>query len=226
MTAEDFAAGVSEAETLFRAGRLDDATARFEQLLRLAPNPECSARAREILDLLHAAQTEVQPSSPAESDEIFGPEDVQNIHLLIANYAQDPTGSNREQMIALQQGLMNFIVSSAPATVEAEFKRGVGEVFRALAASALTSESPSEETQAQLAVLDEALAAAESSAASPDFRPLLARMLYATPDRAAPKFPVDKTPAWVRTEYAGWLGSAAQPVGSANEKELCAVAKD
>jgi predicted O-linked N-acetylglucosamine transferase (SPINDLY family)/glycosyltransferase involved in cell wall biosynthesis len=225
-TLGDFQKIITDAEALVRAARLEDAIALVEQGLRQAPTTECATRAREILDLLRAelktapAPEVAKASASFSDDEVFGADEVEGIQQIIAAYGNAPTDpALRNQLVDLQQGLMNFLVTAEPGKLEGHFRGSLGSVFRALLKSGLSSEPASEALTAQCAVLDEAIAAAESAAGAFDVRPLLARILCAPAHRGAVTVAVEKIPAWWVDDYLGYVLFAPPVFVAAGEAE-------
>jgi GT2 family glycosyltransferase len=213
-TPVEFARIVMEAEALVREGRLDEAISKIEATLPFAPNGECTARAQEILELLRAAR-------PAD-DEFFGADEVENIQQLIAAYRRDPADPSREQLVALQQGLMNFLDTADLLALERQFAGTFGEVFRAMAASGLPAEAASAESAARLVLLDQSLADGAHFNGAFNFRPLLARMLCAPASRGTLAVKPEQLPLWLRHDFSTYCSSAESSDGVASAKELCA----
>lgn len=224
-TVAEFQKIIEEAEALVRASQVSAAIELIERALGVAPTTECANRAQEILGLLKAELTPPQSAGPAESvafsaDELFGHDEVAAIRQVIAAYGDDPTArAQRDQLVELQQGLMNFIVTAEIEKLEGHFKGSLGQVFRALVTSGLSTEVPTEETIAQLAVLDEALGGPEEPDKDFDFRPLLARILCAPAYRGAVTIAVAKIPAWWVDDYLGYVLLAPQVFVMAGEAE-------
>jgi glycosyltransferase involved in cell wall biosynthesis/predicted O-linked N-acetylglucosamine transferase (SPINDLY family) len=208
---DPFQQTIERAQSLVREGRLEEAIAQMEQTLRVSPTIEGSARSNEILDLLRAARpspaalpTSIAPAATA-SEEIFGPDEVGNIEQLVATYRDNPADPARDQLRELQQGLMNFLVTAPADQLGAHFSGGFGRVFRALVTTGLSTEVPTDETMAQLAVLDEALAGPSDSKKGFDYRPLLARLLCAPAHRGVVTIAPDRIPAWFLDDYLGYV---------------------
>lgn len=221
-TLAEFQTLMAEAGELVRENRTVEATALVEQAARLAPNPECVARAEEILGMLRSAApaTSVAPVASADTaDEFFGPDEVRNVEQMIAVYGHNPADPVREQLFDLQQGLMNFLVTAELEKLQGHFQGGFGHVFRALAKSGLPSEPPTEEARTQCAILDEALASAVKSTESFDFRPLLARMLRAPAHRGNVAIAPEKIPGWLLDDYLAYVLHAPQVFVAEGEAE-------
>ena len=209
-TVAEFQKIIEEAESLVRAARLDEAIEMIERARRAAPTTECGNRAAEILELLKA---ELAPPSVERgagvafsSDELFGKDEVEAIRKVIAAYSSDPTEeAQRNQLVELQHGLMNFIVTAEIKKLEVHFKGSLGQVFRALVNSGLSSEPSTETVVDQRAVLDEALAKALVAEGGYDVRPLLARMLCAPAHRGTVTVGVENVPAWLLEDYLGYV---------------------
>lgn len=197
----EFQQAIQAAEKLLQQGKGDEAVFYLEQARQAAPTPDCVARAEEILQMLRAEQTPA--ANPASEEEIFGPEEEKNIQQLIAAYGENPAAPARGQLVELQQGLMNFLVTAEAAKLEVQFRGSFGRVFRALVKSGLSAEPPAAEATEQ-AILDEALAESGKSGAF-DFRPLLARMLCVPAHRGAVHFAVQKIPAWLLEDYLAYV---------------------
>jgi predicted O-linked N-acetylglucosamine transferase (SPINDLY family)/glycosyltransferase involved in cell wall biosynthesis len=225
-TLADFSKIIADAEALVRAARLGDAIALVEQGLRQAPTAECATRAREILDLLRAelktapAPEAAEASTSFSDKELFGPDEVEGIQQIITAYSNAQTDpALRNQLVELQHGLMNLLVTAEPEKLEGHFFGSLGRVFRALIKSGLSSESPSEALKAQCAVLDEAIAAAETAAGAFDVRPLLARILCTPAHRGSVTVAVEKIPAWFIEDYLGYVLFAPPVFVAAGEAE-------
>lgn len=206
-TLADFQKIMADAGELVRENRTAEATALVEQAARCAPTPECAARADEILGMLRSASpaSSVAPAAaPDASEELFGADEVRNVEQMIATYGENPADPVREQLLELQQGLMNFLVTSDSQKLDDQFQGSFGRVFRALVKSGMSSEPPSEEARAQGTILDEALAASDKSE-SFDFRPLLARMLRVPAHRGSVSIAPDKIPAWFLDDYLAYV---------------------
>jgi predicted O-linked N-acetylglucosamine transferase (SPINDLY family)/glycosyltransferase involved in cell wall biosynthesis len=213
---------MTDAGELVRENRTAEALVIVEQAARLAPTPECAARAEEILGMLRSAApaASVAPTAHADpSDELFGPDEVRNVEQMIATYGDNPADPVREQLLDLQQGLMNFLVTAEPEKLEGQFQGGFGRVFRALAKSGLPSEPPTEEARVQCAILDEALASPGKPAESFDFRPLLARMLRVPAHRGNVSIAPEKIPAWLLDDYLAYVLHAPQVFVTDGEAE-------
>lgn len=221
-TLGDFQKIIADAETLVREARVEEAIALVEQALGRAPTTECATRAREILDLLRA---ELKPAAVAagaafSDDDLFGADEVENIEQLIAAYSETPTDATlRNQLVELQQGLMNFLVTAEPEKLEGYFRGSLGRVFRALVKSGLASEPSSETVVGQCAVLDEAIAAADAATGAFDVRALLGRILCAPAHRGVVTVAVEKIPAWLLEDYLGYVLFAPAVFVMAGEDE-------
>lgn len=220
---QEFQRAIGATEGLLQNGQFDEAIARMEQALQIAPTAECVNRAKEILEMLRTAKEEQASAaaSPAgvASEEIFGPEEVQNIQQMIAAYGNNPADPVREQLLELQQGLMNFMVTAETEKFESLFQGSFGQVFRALLKSGLSSEPPTEDACTQGAILDEALALSAPSATAFDFRPLLARMLRIPAHRGSVTIAPEKIPAWFLEDYLGYVLHAPQVFVTGGEAE-------
>jgi len=218
---ETFDQIIASAETCVRENRLADAIAQVERALSIAPSAECADRAREIIASLQAA-IPAAPSAetePAEG-EIFEEEDVRSIEHLLAAYSDDPAdATNTGKLLSLQQGMMNYLVTTPIDRLEALFQGSFGRVFRAVTRSGLPSEPPTDESRAQLAVLDEALAGTPDRAKGFDYRPVFARMLRAPAHRGTIAVPPENLPGWFRDDYLGYLLAAPQVFVAAGEAE-------
>jgi len=213
-TVAEFQEIIADAETLVREARVGEAIELIERARRVAPTTECANRAQEILDLLKAELTappSPQPAASGESvafsaDELFGHDEVAAIRQVIAAYGDDPTApAQRNQLVELQQGLMNFIVTAESRKLEGHFKGSLGQVFRALVKSGLSSEPSTDAVAEQRSVLDEAIATATAAADPYDVRPLLARMLSAPAHRGRVTVGVEKIPDWLIEDYLGYV---------------------
>ncbi len=154
------------------------------------------------------------------AEELFGPDEIQAIEQLCTAYSNNPTDADVSgQLQALQQGLMNFLVTAPPGELESRFKGSLGRVFRAVVQSGLPSEAPTEEARAQLAVLDEVLAGPSDPEKGSDYRPLLARMLRAPAHRGVPTIAPDRMPAWFLDDYLGYILYAPQVFVTGGEAE-------
>ena len=214
----DFQQAMERAETAVRQQRLDEALTHIDQALRFSPDDESTRRASEIKQLLAstgvtspAASPGDSPDSAPASDEFFGVDAIKTIEQLISAYVEKPTdASTRAPLEELQQGVMNFLVTAESEKLETLFKKSFGQVFRALLKSGLTSEPPAEKSEAQLAILDEALANPDNPAGAFDLRPLLARMLCAPAHRGTTALALEKIPAWFLDDYLGYILHAPQ----------------
>ncbi len=140
-------------------------------------------------------------AAATKPEEFFGAEEVRTIEQLCTAYSEKPADAEiAAQLNSLRQGLMNFLVTAPCDQLEALFKGTFGQVFRALIKSGLPSEPPTEETTAQLAVLDEEIAAAPDTPRF-DCRLLLARMLCAPGHRGLRLIVPEKIPAWFFEDY-------------------------
>ena len=211
-------------ETLLRSGQIKDAIAQTEVALTQAPSAECELRAREILELLRSEPSLAKASvnqGAAGTEEIFGPDEVQSFEQLATAYSNNPTDVGVSgQMQELQQGVINFLVTAEFEKLESHFKGALGRVFRALVKSGLPSEDPTEKSDAQLAILDEALAGPEAADGSFDYRPLLARMLCGPAHRGAMGLGVEKIPGWLLEDYLGYVLFAPPVFVEAGEAEV------
>ncbi len=205
----DFQSTMDLAESAVRQQRFDEAIAHVEQALRLAPDAESIARASEIKNLL----AELVPAPAAAANDgapgdFFGDDEIKTIEQLVRSYSETPADhAVRAQIDDLQQSLMNFLVTAGAGTLESLFGGSFGRVFRSLVKCGLSSELPTEKSEAQLAVLDEALI---TPAGTFDLRPLLARMLCAPAHRGAALPPLDNIPSWLLDDYLGYLLHAPQ----------------
>ncbi|HEX2852289.1 MAG TPA: glycosyltransferase [Opitutaceae bacterium] len=222
---QEFQQVISATEGLLQNGQFDEAIARMERALQIAPTAECVTRATEILEMLRTAKQEQtsaaasQAGATSASEEIFGAEEVQNVQQMIATYGGNPADPVREQLLELQQGLMNFLVTAETDKLAGLFQGNFGEVFRALVKSGLSSEPPTEDVQAQAAILDEALGLAVSSATAFDYRPLMARMLRVPAHRGSVTIAPEKIPAWFLGDYLGYVLHAPQVFVTGGEAE-------
>ncbi len=220
----DFQKIMTDVETLVRETKFDEAIALVEHALRQAPTIECANRAREVLSLLRSelapASAEPGPGAALSEDELFPADEVEGIRQLVTAYGNAPTDPTpHQQMVELQQGLMNFIVSAEPATLEGHFGGSLGQVFRAMVKSGLSTEPPTESSTAQLDMLDAALAGQATAAGPCDVRPLLARMLCAPAHRGTVAIAVEKIPAWLLDDYLGYVLFAPSVFVTAGEAE-------
>jgi predicted O-linked N-acetylglucosamine transferase (SPINDLY family) len=211
-------------ETLLRSGQIKDAITQTEVALTQAPSAECELRAREILELLRSetsvAKTSVNQGG-AVTEEIFGPDEVQSLEQLASAYSNNPTDAGvSDQMRELQQGVMSFLVTAEFEKLEGHFKGSLGRVFRALVKSGLPSADPTEESEAQLTILDGALAGPEAEDESFDYRPLLARMLCGPAHRGAMGIGVEKIPGWFLDDYLSYVLFAPPVFVEAGEAEV------
>ena len=214
----DFQQAMERAETAVRQQRLDEALTHIDQALRFSPDDESTRRASEIKQLLTSTGVTNPVDSPGDStdsapasDEFFGADEIKTIEQLIAAYAEKPTDtSTRAPLEELQQGVMNFLVTAESEKLETLFAKSFGQVFRALLKSGLTAEPPAEKSEAQLAILDEALANPDNPAGAFDLRPLLARMLCAPAHRGTAALALEKIPAWFLDDYLGYILHAPQ----------------
>ena len=222
-TLGDFQKTIAQAEALVREAKFTDAIALVERALESAPTAECATRAREILDLLRAevkSAPSAQIPAAAGDEELFGADEVAGIQQIIDAYGGTPTDSHlRHQLVELQQGLMNFLVTAAMGKLEGHFRGSLGQVFRAMLKSGLASEPASEESTAQRAVLDEAIAAAVAAEGAFDVRPVLARMLCAPAHRGVVTVGLEKIPAWLLEDYLGYILFAPAVFVAAGEAE-------
>ena len=223
----NFQQAMNNAEAAMRQQRPDEALAYIDQALRFSPDDESTKSAAEIKQLLTdsgvsnaATSTSDSLSSSQASDEFFGADEIETIEQLISSYAEKPTDtSTRAPIEELQQGLMKFLVSAESEKLETLFRSSFGQVFRALLKSGLTAEPSTENSEAQLAILDEALANPENSAGGFDLRPLLARMLCASAHHGTAQLVLGKIPAWFLDDYLGYVLHAPQVFVTAGEAE-------
>ncbi len=168
-----------------------------------------------------APEPEAAEASASFSDEeLFSPDEVEGIQQIITAYSCAPTDlAMRNQLVELQQGLMNLLVTAEPEKLEGHFCGSLGRVFRALIKSGLTSEPATEALTAQCAVLDEAIAAAETAAGAFDVRPMLARILCTPAHRGSVTVSVEKIPAWFIEDYLGYMLFAPPVFVAAGEAE-------
>jgi len=189
--------------------------------MRIAPTAECVARANEILESLRSSIPVAQNASTAtDSSEVFGADEVQSFEQLATVYSNNPADAEvAGQLRELQQGVMNFLVTAETEKLEGHFKGSLGRVFRALVKSGLPSEAPTEESQAQLSILDEALAGPEVADGSFDFRPLFARMLCGPAHRGTLTVAPGRIPAWFLNDYLAYVLHAPQVFVAEGEAE-------
>lgn len=205
---DDFAAAVTAAESLLRSGHVVEAKSRIEQALEIAPNAECATRAREILAMLEAEDVAGAAGAqlqPAPDDDFFAADEFANIERIVAAYGENPgDAAGREELQALQQGVMKFVVTTPVEELERRWKGNFATVFRALMKSGLAHEPPSEAAVGQCEVLDQAIADSVAKGAF-DFRPLLARMLVAPAHRGTVRFEPDAIPGWLVDDYLAYV---------------------
>ncbi|MGC4072510.1 MAG: glycosyltransferase [Nibricoccus sp.] len=216
---EGFNALMTAAEALVREHRHEEAKTKITEALQIAPDAQHRTRAQEILDLLGSPVAgNSEQASDSTTEEFFGADEVKTIEQLIVSHSQNPHDpAVRGQLEELQQGLMNFLVTAETEKLEALFKGSFGKVFRALAASGLVAEQPTEKSQAQIAILDEAISGASTDGF--DFRPVLARMLCAPAHRGSLNVSVDKIPAWFLNDYLAHVLHAPSVFVYAGEAE-------
>jgi predicted O-linked N-acetylglucosamine transferase (SPINDLY family) len=155
------------------------------------------------------------------SEEIFEDGETQLYENLAKTYSNNLTDSGvTDQLRELQQGLMNFLVRAQTDKLEFHLKGNFGRVFRSLINSGLSSEVQTDETSAQLAVLDEALGVTEAPNNMFDYRPLLARMLLAPAHRGMVCLAPEKIPSWFIEDYFGYIFHAPQVFVANGEAEL------
>ena len=211
--ATEFQRALKHAESLLKEGRTAEAIMQMEAVVKLAPTPEGLKRAEEILVALKEQNqqpgAEADAVTPQGNDDFFGADEIQNIEQIIAAYKAEPGSSEaRGQLQALQQNMMQFLVTAEPNELERLFGGGLGHVFRAIVSSGLPSEQPSEEATAQLGVLDDALIVSDEQF---DLRPLLARMLCAPAHRGkGAALAPEKIPAWLLEDYISYVLQSPQ----------------
>lgn len=213
---------IGEAETCVRENRIEDAIAQVERALSIAPSAECADRANEIIASLRAALSAPPPPANPEpaGEDIFDEADVQSIEHLLSAYAGNPADAvNTGQLQSLQQGLMNHLVTAPIDQLETLFQGTFGRVFRAVIRSGLPSEPPTEESRAQLSVLDEALSGTPDWAKGFDYRPVLARMLRGPAHRGTIVVPPENLPTWLLDDYLNYIFAAPQVFVAAGEAE-------
>jgi glycosyltransferase involved in cell wall biosynthesis/predicted O-linked N-acetylglucosamine transferase (SPINDLY family) len=219
-----FHQAIQLAEGMVRSGQINEAIARTEYALSVAPDSECARRASEILEMLRGGSSEPSPdngSAPDREDsgEIFGADEVKTIEQLIAAHSENPDDASiRAQLEELQQGLMNFLVTAETEKLETLFKGSFGRVFRAVSKSGLVAEPTTEKSQAQVAILDEAIATPSTDGVF-DCRPVLARMICTPAHRGSLTIPLEKIPAWFHDDYLAHVLHAPAVFVYANEAE-------
>jgi glycosyltransferase involved in cell wall biosynthesis/predicted SAM-dependent methyltransferase len=217
----DFQDAMDLAETAVREQRFDQALNYVAQALRFAPDEQSTARASEIKNLLAELTPSLVNDAPSQATaEFFGDEEINTIEKLIATYTDNPTAPGaRNPLEELQQGLMNFLVTAETDKLEILFAGSFGRVFRALAKCGLNAEPPTEKSEAQLTVLDEALTNPQSRSGTLDIRPLLSRMLCAPAHRGNVVIAFDDIPGWLLEDYLGYLLHAPQVFVSEGEAD-------
>jgi hypothetical protein len=148
--------------------------------------------------------SEAAPASP-DGDDFFDAAEVENIERTIA--ASCTNGEDQDvagQLRALQEGLINFLVTVDTSKMEGLFRGNFGHVFRALVKRGNALGTTAGPFEIQRIELEKAIAASVQKDESFDYRPLLARMLCGRSDRGAIVLPPERLPPWLRSDYSNY----------------------